>query len=308
MQSVEIFFTFVFETWLMQTAIQRKSREELPVITDRFLDVKRVFRAKNPKLARSLPGFVFTFLEKIIHQEELNRFIYQNRDRWGLDYVKAILDDFRITTRVINSPALEQGRKYLVCSNHPLGGMDGIALLHEAGKLKKEVLFPVNDLLMNLPNLYELFIPVNKHGSNADNIQLFNDAFHSDVMILYFPAGLVSRKRSGKVQDLEWKKTFLSKARMSERDIIPCYIDGRNSNFFYNLANFRKVLGIKVNIEMLFLVNEMYKFRGKTLSITFGSPIPISMFDKSLTDAEWAGRLRQHAYALKEDPKAVFFK
>lgn len=292
----------------MENSVHRKTREEMPEITRKFLDVERVFMNKNPRLAKKIPRFIFNFLKRIIHQEDLNQFIYNNRDQWGLDYVKAILDDFRIATRVINPPLLETDKRYLICSNHPLGGMDGIALLHEAGKLKKEVLFPVNDLLMNLPNLYELFIPVNKHGSNAENIRLFNETFLSDVLILYFPAGLVSRKRSGMIRDLEWKKTFLTRARASQREIIPAFISGRNSNFFYNLAIWRKRLGIKVNIEMLFLVNEMYKFKDKTIPITFGKPIPIGVFDKKKSDVEWAALLREHVYQLERDPEVTFLK
>ncbi len=290
----------------MDIAIHRIKREDLPQITRDFLNVERVFRAKNPKLARFIPGFLFRILKRIIHQDEMNRFIWDNRDRWGLDYASAILEDWQITTHSVNPPVLDPARRYLVASNHPLGGMDGIALLHESGKIKKEVIFPVNDLLMNLPNLYELFIPVNKHGSNADNIRIFNDTFASDMMILYFPAGLVSRKQSGRIKDLEWKKTFLTKAKASGRDIIPVYIDGRNTDFFYNLANWRKKLGIRANIEMLFLVDEMYKFRGKEMTIIYGRPIPVETFDKRHSDAEWAALLREHVYKLPGNPEIKF--
>lgn len=283
----------------MESSVQRKLREDMPVITDRFLDIERIFRAKSPRMAKSIPGFVFRLLGKIIHQDELNDFIYTNKDKWGLDYVQAILEGFQITTKVINPPVIPPEGRFLIASNHPLGGMDGIALLHEAGKLKKDVIFPVNDLLMNLPNLYELFIPINKHGSNADNIRIFNETFSSSMLILYFPAGLVSRKSSGIIKDIEWKKTFLTKAKASRRDIIPVFISGKNTDFFYNLANLRKKLGIKVNIEMLFLVDQMYKFKNKVIPITFGKPIPISVFDRSKTDQQWAALLREHVYKLE---------
>jgi len=290
----------------MEHKIQRKLREDQPEISDKFIDVERVFRSKNPRLAKSIPGFVFNLLKRIIHQDEINDFMFRNRDEWGLDYVQAILEDFQIKTTVTNVPVLDPGKKYLVASNHPLGGMDGIALLHVTGKIKHDVLFPVNDLLMNLPNLHELFIPVNKHGSNAENIKLFNDTFASDVLILYFPAGLVSRKQSGIIKDVEWKKTFLTKAKFSGRDIIPVFISGRNSNFFYNLANLRKKFGIKANIEMLFLVDEMYKFKNNVIPITFGKPISISVFDKSKTDKQWALLLRDHVYKLENNPEQEF--
>jgi putative hemolysin len=305
-RKIEIIVKFVQESSFMESFGQRKLREDMPVITDRFLDIERIFSSKNPRLAKSIPGFVYRLLGRIIHQDELNDFIWTNKDRWGLDYVKAILESFQITTRVINPPVLPPQGRFLIASNHPLGGMDGIALLHEAGKLKKDVIFPVNDLLMNLPNLYELFIPINKHGSNADNIRIFNETFSSEMLILYFPAGLVSRKRAGIIKDVEWKKTFLTKAKASGRDIIPVYISGRNTNFFYNLANLRKKLGVKANIEMLFLVDQMYKFKNKEIPITFGKPVPIHVFDKSRSDQQWASLLREHVYRLESNPDQDF--
>jgi len=303
---IEILTKFVLESIFMDNNSKRKLREDQPEITDRFIDVERIFRSKSPRMAKSIPGFVFRLLKRIIHQDELNDFIFNNKDKWGLDYVQAILEGFLVKTEVINPPVLDSNVKYLVVSNHPLGGMDGIALLHETGKLKKEVVFPVNDLLMNLPNLYELFIPVNKHGSNAENIRLFNETFASDMLILYFPAGLVSRKQSGIIKDVEWKKTFLTRAKASGRHIVPVFISGRNSEFFYNLANLRKKLGIKANIEMLFLVDEMYKFKNKVIPITFGKPIPIDVFDKSKTDQQWASLLREHIYKLENNPEQEF--
>ncbi|HOX76665.1 MAG TPA: glycerol acyltransferase [Bacteroidales bacterium] len=289
----------------MENTLQRKARESQPVITEKYIDVRKIFRSKNPRLAGSIPGFIFRLLEKIIHQDGINDFMYRNRDKWGLDYAEAILDGFRVSTRVVNPPDLSHGR-YLIASNHPLGGMDGIALIHETGKLKKDLLFPVNDLLLNLPNLYELFIPVNKHGSNAENIRLFNDTFASDVLILYFPAGLVSRKQAGEIKDVEWKKTFLTKARQSGRDIVPVHMAGRNTEFFYNLANFRKRLGIKANIEMLFLPDELFKYQGKEIVITYGNPIPIGTFNRSKSDQEWASLLREHVYKLERNPNEIF--
>lgn len=290
----------------MESSVQRKSRLDQPAITDKFIDIESVFSAKNPRLAKSIPDFVFRFLKRIIHQDEINDFMFRSKDKWGLDYVQAILTDFKVSTEAVNVPVLDPDRKYLIASNHPLGGMDGIALLHETGKIKKEIVFPVNDLLMNLPNLYELFIPVNKHGSNAENIRLFNETFASDVLVLYFPAGLVSRKQSGIIKDVEWKKTFLTKAKSSDRDIIPVYIDGRNTNFFYNMAILRKKLRIKANIEMLFLPDEMYKYKNKIIRITYGKPIPIRIFDKSRTDQQWASLLRDHVYKLRDNPDQDF--
>jgi putative hemolysin len=265
---------------------------------EKLIDIERVFEDKNPRLNKFLPGFIFRYLKMVIHQDELNDALERHKDKVGLDFIDEILDDFGakiIVEGIENVP--EKGR-YIIASNHPLGGIDGMALMQVAGKIRKDILFPVNDLLMYLPNLKPLFIPLNKHGRNAENLRLFDEAFASDSVILYFPAGLCSRKVKGEIIDLEWKKTFISKAKKFKRDILPVYIQGRNTNFFYNLANLRQKLGVKANIEMLYLVNEMFKQKDKEILIRFGKPIPYQHFDHSKKDSEWASFMKEHVYSL----------
>jgi putative hemolysin len=196
--------------------------------------------------------------------------------------------------------------RFVVVSNHPLGGLDGMALMWAVGRKKPDIATPVNDFLMHLPNLKPLFIPVNKHGSNATNIAVFDETFASDKTVVYFPAGLCSRRINGEILDLEWKKTFLSKARKSNRDILPVHISGKNSSFFYNLANLRKFLRIKANIEMLYLVDEMFGQKNKDIVITFGKPVPLEAFDKRRNDRDWAALLRKHVYKLEKNPETTF--
>jgi putative hemolysin len=194
-----------------------------------------------------------------------------------------------------NIPATE---RCIIAANHPLGGLDGMALMLAVSQVRKDIVFPVNDILLNIKNLRELFIPINKHGSNAENIKIINDTFASDNVICYFPFGLVSRKSKGDIKDLEWKTTFLSKARRFKRDIIPTHISGRNTNFFYNLANLRKSLKIKANIEMLYLPDELSKQKNKILVFTFGKAVPYGFFDKRHSMTEWAELMRQYVYKL----------
>lgn len=281
-------------------------RRSLPRISESFFDVRKIFASKNPSLAKLIPGFVYRYIQKIIHESRMNEFLYRNREIFGLDFTAALLENAGIEVKMIGQDNIPQSGRVLLASNHPLGGMDGIALMHAVGKVRRDVIFPVNDLLMNIPNLYELFVPINKHGTNSENIRIINDTFASDLLMLYFPAGLVSRKQNGVIRDLEWKKTFLSKARTYKRDIIPVHISGRNSDFFYNLANWRKRLHIKANIEMFYLVDEMYKLRDKEIRIMVGKAIPIDTFDKSRSDQEWAAALKEHVYRLSEDPQAIF--
>ena len=201
-------------------------------ITENYIQLEKVIAGKSERLYRLLPGFVIRYLKHIIHQDFINDFLYRNREDHGLDFVYSTLRDFN--THIIshyeeNIPV--EGR-YIIAANHPLGGLDGIALMGAVGKVRQDIIFPVNDLLLNLPNLKEMFIPINKHGSNARNVQIINDTYASDKTILYFPAGLVSRKQKGQIKDLAWHKSFLTKAKRYERDIIPAYIHGRNTNFF----------------------------------------------------------------------------
>jgi len=275
-------------------------------ITKNFIDLDKVILDKNPKLARMMPGFILGYLKRVVHQKELNALIYENRDKFGADFAKAILTGFGVIVESTGLDNLPETGRFLLASNHPLGGPDGLALMQEVAKVRNDFLFPVNDLLMNLTNLQPVFIPVNKHGSNAENIQLFNDTFASDKLLLYFPAGLVSRKQKGKIIDLDWKKTFLTKAIKYKRDIVPVHIDGRNSNFFYNLANLRKKFNIKANIEMLYLVDEAFKHKDKIIRITFGKPIPYTMFDKRHSVVEWSALLKEHVYALGRGENPTF--
>lgn len=276
-------------------------------ITEHFIDVQGVFKQKNPRLARWIPGFVFRYLKRVLHQDEVNDLLYRHRFKRGLEFIKAALEeDFKVQVQPQFLERVPAQGRYTVVANHPLGGMDGMALMHAVGQVRKDILFPVNDILMNLPPLRELFIPVNKHGTNKENIQLFNNAFASDVALLFFPAGLVSRKQKGVIKDLEWQKTVISKSIQSRRMIIPAYIDGANSNFFYRLANWRKFFKMKANIEMLYLVDEMFRQRNKTLPIIFGNPIGFERFDRSKKPEEWAQLLREHVYALSKNPNAVF--
>ncbi len=276
-------------------------------VTERTINIEKVFRAKSPGAAKAIPGFVFRYLRRVIHEKELNDHIYKNREVIGIDFVKASLKDLFgaivISHGIKNIP--ESG-KYVFAANHPLGGLDGMALMQEIGKARKDIVFPVNDLLLFIPQLKPLFIPINKHGSNSQNMQILNDAFESDKLILYFPAGLVSRKQKDGIRDLEWKKTFISKAIQFKRDVIPVYINGKNSSFFYNLANIRKKLGIKANIEMLYLPDEMFKQRNKTIEIIIGKPIPFQTFDTRYNVKIWAEKVKNYVYALGNGYKEKF--
>lgn len=290
--------SFAYKIHKCNTPMQTETTKPIE-ITEDFINLKRLVQNKNPKLLRYIPGFLFTWLKNILHLDEVNGAIYRNRDRIGLDFVDAILEEFGSNIEVRNAHLIPKTGRITVASNHPLGGLDGMALMQAVGRERRDIVFPVNDILMYLPNLKVLFIPINKMGKNNKNAHALNDIFATDHALLYFPAGMCSRKIDGKITDLEWKKTFITKSKQHERTIVPTYIEGYNTNFFYNLSNLRKKLGIKANIEMLYLVDEMYRQKTKKIIITFGEPISYTTLDSSKTDREWALHIRETVYAMK---------
>jgi len=270
------------------------------IIPEKFIDIKEVIRKKNPALARMMPGFVISFMKRLIHEDEVNRLIYDYRDRHGLAFVRSVLEDVKVTYSIEGLEQVPAGNRYIFASNHPLGGFDGLVLMDAIGTVFPEIRFIVNDLLLNIKNFDTVFVPVNKHGrQSVEYARKIDETYSSDAQVLYFPAGLCSRKIKGQITDPKWNKNFIQKAIQYKRDVVPVYFEGRNSNFFYNLANLRKKLRIKANIEMTFLVNEMFKQKGRHLRLKVGAPISYTTFDKSKDIHQWTEVVREKVYALR---------
>lgn len=268
-----------------------------------LIDVDKVL--KQRKL--SLPTHLVTYLKKIIHQEELNDFIGRVGNVHGFDFLVECLSFIRMRYELRGIENVPVNRRYVFASNHPFGGADGIIFMHAIGAYFPNFRMVVNDLIQSVKNLDPLVIGVNKHGLTArESIRLFDATFASDAQVLVFPAGLISRKTNGTVTDLEWKKTFLTKAIHYKRDIVPIHISGKVSNFFYAFSNIRKRLRIKTNLEMVYLVNETFKLRGQSVIVTCGKPIPYTTFDKRRGPEEWAQEIRNFVYRLSGNPDADF--
>lgn len=264
------------------------------------IDVEQILYSKNPSLKKVIPRFIVRYLKRIVHQDELNEFLKQAGHLKDAEFIKAGLEFFNISYRVYGREKIPGSGRYIFVSNHPLGGLDGLVFINELSSHYKELKFPVNDILMNIRNLSGIFLPVNKHGSQErEAVRKIEEAYASESQILYYPAGLCSRKKKGVIRDLEWHKSFISKSVQYKRDIIPAYFSGRNSNFFYNLSNIRNFLGIKANIEMLYLVDELFKQKGKAIDLVFGKRISWQTFDKSKTATEWAQWVKGKSYELK---------
>lgn len=268
------------------------------------VDLDKVIADKNPQLARLLPRFLKSYLKRIIHQDEINHVLRSFSHQTPVEFIRSTLSYMEISYRAVGLEQLPMQGRYLFVSNHPFGGMDGMMLCDELDKRFGSGRIIVNDILMNLKPLAPLFIPINKHGrQNSEYLRFFRDALASDDQIATFPAGLCSRRIEGKICDPKWKHSFVKNAIESQRDIVPVFFEGRLSNFFYNLSSFRKKIGIKANIEMIYLPDEMFSQKGRHFDIHFGKPIPWQELAASTSVSRTAQQIREMVYALHTTQK-----
>jgi putative hemolysin len=265
------------------------------------IDIREVVRGKNPKIAKRIPGFIYKWLSKILHIEELNELMSESGHFKGIPFVIEAQKYFNISYSVTGDENIPKNKRYIFVSNHPMGGIDGVIIMKYLNEKYGPTNTLVNDFLMAVYPLKDWFLPINKLGGQArSSINMIEKLYNSDKNIMIFPAGLCSRKINGKIADLQWQKHFIQKAVQYKLDVVPIYFEGRNSNFFYNLAKLRKFLHIKFNIEMMFLVDELFKQRNKSFTLKIGKPIPFQTFDHSKKAIEWAEEVKKITYSLKE--------
>jgi putative hemolysin len=265
---------------------------------EKFIDVEKVLKDKAYKLYKWLPRFAINWLKKKLHEKEINETMRLLKNDKGLEFNRKGLDALGAKVESTNQQLVPKTGSVIIAANHPLGGLDGLALIKSVGEVRPDVRFFVNDILKNFKNYDEIFVAVNKVGaSSTSSLRTMEDVFKTECAVLFFPAGLVSRKQNGLVRDLEWKKSFVTQAIDHKRMIQPVFIEGENSKFFYNFAMWRKRLGIKANIEMLFLPDEMFKARKDTIKIHYSKPFDSALLDKRKTDKQWSKLLYQYIYS-----------
>ena len=272
-------------------------------ITEKTIDIDSILQSKMGAKAKWMPRPLVSWLKRIIHQDQVNAYLWDSRDKVGTEWLEECVRYLQMSLRVEgmeNLPDKNDGRLYTIVSNHPLGGADGVALGAIIGRhFDSRFRYLVNDLLMNLPGLAPLCIPINKTGKQSRSFPAMVKAgFESENHMLMYPAGICSRRqKDGSIRDIPWTKTFIVKSVEYQRDVVPIHFSGQNSNFFYKLANFSDRY-LPFNLAMLFLVDEMYKNVGKTFEIKIGKPIPWQTFDKSKTPQQWAQYVQDIVYSL----------
>lgn len=264
-----------------------------------ILDIEQVIKSKAGKKAKYIPKFVINWFKNFMHLDYINDYLKEGYV--GVEFCENCLKYLGVEIEVTGRENLpKDGRRYTFVSNHPLGAIDGVTLGAIIGReYDGKIKYFLNDLLMNLKGMAPLGIPVNKLGGQARNLsRLVNEVYESDNQVLVFPAGLCSRVIDGKIQDIEWGKSFIRKSKDTGRDVVPVHFEGENSKRFYKIASWQKKLGLKFNFAMMLLPDEMYRSAGRKYRITIGKPISADSFDKTKSDFEWAQDVRAHVYNL----------
>lgn len=263
------------------------------------IDVSKLIEDKNPALHKKLPRFVISYLERIIHQKEINTFLSKNGHLKNYEFCEAVIDYLNIQIDFNGIERIPEHGPVILVLNHPLGGVDGVAFIAAMKQHRPDLVFLVNDLLLNITPLSDMFVGVNKHGKNrSETRDTIATMFNSDKAVCIFPAGLVSRKQQGEIKDLEWKRTFVSYAKTTGHPVIPIHIEGKLSRFFYGLHRLRTWLGIKTTLEMLYLADELYKQRGKKIVFTVGDPIFLSNDEKNKDEQRIAQEIKEQLYNI----------
>ncbi len=259
------------------------------------IDLERIVRQRAGK---SVPGFVIRWLKRVIHEDFINEFL--RRGHVGVDFCTKGVEYLGVTLTIEGLDQLPQEGRFTFVSNHPLGGIDGVALGGIIGtKYDGHVKYLVNDLLLNLKGLAPLCVGINKFGGQSRSLsQQVDSVFHGDDQVIMFPAGICSRKINGQIRDLQWGKAFIQKSVQTQRDVVPIHFIAENSPRFYRIANWCKRLGLKVNLAMLLLPDEMYRSCGSHYTVRFGHPIPYTTFDHTRRPAEWAEWVKEKVYEL----------
>lgn len=274
------------------------------------IDLQQVLRDRLPRLSGFIPRPLVRWLERTICQDQLNQLLEENAGLEGADFCRGVFRSLDLKIEAEREDFLPDpsNRRVLYISNHPLGGLDGMALIDYVQRRHGgDVHFVVNDLLMAVKPLEKVFLPINKAGrQNRQAVAAIDEAFAGNDPIIMFPAGLVSRLQKGPfhggrekaVADLAWQKMFVNKAYASRRDVLPLFFGGENSMHFYKMANLRRRLGLKFNFEQIYLPGEIFKMRGKTLRLTFAPPVAWEQLTPGKNAADCARSLRSYVYNL----------
>lgn len=273
-----------------------------------MLNIEHTLGERYPKLFRDRPllsrPFVAT-LRLLFHESEVNRFLDDNADLTGFDFLEQVLEHFNFSYSVSNRDRdnIPASGRVVIVANHPLGALDALALIQLISEIRKDVVVVANELLSNIHPLKDLFLPVDNldGASRKDQIRAIQEALSEEKAVIFFPAGEVSRLRPNGIRDGRWNSGFLRFAKRSNAPVLPVHIKARNSSLFYGVSALYKPL------SALLLVQEMFMQKANTIGIRIGAAIPQDVVrDTHLSRRSQVRLFKRHLYRVGRGKNGVF--
>ncbi len=267
------------------------------------------FQTTDDRHDKPLLKTASSFLKKLVHQDEINRFMEQHRHLEGFEFNDAVLERFNFSFQVSSKDRVripDQGR-VLIIANHPLGSLDGLALLKLISEIRTDVRIVATTLLDCIEPLKNLFLSVDNLSRTAqktcDQIGQIVAMLEAEHAVIMFPTEEVSRIRPTGIRDGKWKPGFLSLAKKTKSPILPVHIGGKNSPLFYGLSSIYKPLGT------MMLVNEMFNQKDHEIVFRIGKPIPWeSIAAMDMPKKNIAKLMRKQVYLLGKKKHQELFK
>jgi putative hemolysin len=270
------------------------------------ISIREIILSKRPSFLSSFPSFIrnilFYLIEKIIHQKEMNGFIQAHSDKLNISFIDEVLEYLDVSFQVSakDRSKIPSEGKFIISANHPLGGLDGLILLKMIFEIRPDVKIVVNDILMWLDNLKDLFIPfdVTNGKLKRENIDLIGKSLNNGEAVLLFPSGEVSRFSLKGIKDIKWNKGAIFFAEKYNAPVLPVYVHGRNSLLFYFLSAINK------RLSSFLLPHELFNKKSKIVTIKVGDYIPASSFSSNIYKKKYQiDLLRKHVYLLPKGKK-----
>lgn len=244
-------------------------------------------------------------LRHLLHEQNFQRFAADYPHLEGFPFIEKVLElfDFSYALRDNERERIPSRGRVVIIANHPIGSLDGLALLNLVGSIRRDVKAVANDLLWSVAPLRQLLLPVTVLGGSSGQSQLraLGEHLQQEGALIIFPAGEVSRLSPQGVRDGHWQGGFLKLAGQARAPIVPIHIDGRNSALFYGASMLYKPLAT------LLLVKEMFKQQRKSIDLRIGHPIPFASYSGSQLTAKAKVKLfRRHLYRLAKDKSPLF--
>ncbi len=272
------------------------------------IDINKVLTSGNKDYFTKLPGYLrsllIILLSKLLNLKEINKIITLFNSKSGVDFIDEIFEYLDISYIVSAKDKLKipSEGKLIVVANHPLGGVDGLILLKLISEIRPDVKIIVNDILLNIDNLKNHFIPFDIFSGKAQrsNIERIYECLNNNEAIIIFPAGEVSRFGISGIKDGEWKKSVLQIAKKFKVPILPVFVHGRNSLFFYFISLINKKLS-------MFLLSRELLNKNKILKLSIGNHIPAEAFENRYYKTNTQIKLlRKHVYLIGKGKKGIY--